>query len=267
MKVSKNKEAANKIVIDDVILTVPSHLKDRLPLFYSHMQRYRYLKDYVKNKTVLDIGCGEGYGSYYLAHYAKEVIGIDIDKKVIQKAQNLYSRNGLYFYQVNVYELIDKLPQLKSNVDIAVAMELIEHLKKPGEFLEIVKEILKPEGCFFLSTPNRIAREVENIPWNPEHVKEYTEDELKELLSKYFRKVKIIGLTGTAKAKDYERIRQGGKLPSKLKMMWRFMPSSLKTIIRKVITLNLPTDVTLEDYYFVEKIDREVASLLAICVK
>jgi 2-polyprenyl-3-methyl-5-hydroxy-6-metoxy-1,4-benzoquinol methylase len=44
-----------------------------------HLHRYAIARDYVKDKIVLDIACGEGYGSNLLAENATAVTGIDID--------------------------------------------------------------------------------------------------------------------------------------------------------------------------------------------
>jgi protein-L-isoaspartate O-methyltransferase len=53
-----------------------------------HFRAYKFAKDYVCNKTVLDIGCGEGYGTYYLGGFAKEVMGIDYDEAIIDYARD-----------------------------------------------------------------------------------------------------------------------------------------------------------------------------------
>ena len=49
---------------------------------YEHLHRYAYATQFVKNKRVLDLASGEGYGSYLLAKTAKSVTGIDIDETI-----------------------------------------------------------------------------------------------------------------------------------------------------------------------------------------
>jgi 2-polyprenyl-3-methyl-5-hydroxy-6-metoxy-1,4-benzoquinol methylase len=255
------------IRIDDINLYMPYYMKDRLPLFYGHIQHYRYLTKFTKDKCVLDIGCSEGYGSYYLSHYSKQVIGIDFDMKRIQNANQLYRKENLNFHHVNIYELNEKFPDLQYNMDVVLAMEFIEHLQKPEEFIHITKKMLKQDGIFFLSTPNRLARDVNNTPWNPEHIKEYSCDELNIFLSEFYKEVKIIGLDGSSIVKEYEKIRKGGNTSAKLKKLWRFTPELIKNPIRKQITSKLPSNITIDDFFFVEKVNKDVISLVAICKK
>ena len=59
--------------------------------YYEHMHRYLFAANFVSNKTVLDISCGEGYGSYILAQKAKSVIGCDIDEDIVKKAKQKYA--------------------------------------------------------------------------------------------------------------------------------------------------------------------------------
>lgn len=56
--------------------------------FADHFPRYEFAKDRAKDKVVLDIASGTGYGSYELAQVAKEVIGIDVDKESIELAKD-----------------------------------------------------------------------------------------------------------------------------------------------------------------------------------
>ena len=64
-----------------------------------HLHRYAIVKDLVVGKKVLDIACGEGYGSNILAIYASSVIGIDISTETVKHAANKYKRSNLRFQQ------------------------------------------------------------------------------------------------------------------------------------------------------------------------
>jgi 2-polyprenyl-3-methyl-5-hydroxy-6-metoxy-1,4-benzoquinol methylase len=54
---------------------------------YEHLHRYAYATQFVQNKRVLDLACGEGYGSCFLAKTAESVVGIDIDERAIKHAR------------------------------------------------------------------------------------------------------------------------------------------------------------------------------------
>ena len=53
--------------------------------------------DLAKDKIVLDIACGEGYGCNLLAKVGKSVIGVDISSETIQEAQNKYVKDNIEF--------------------------------------------------------------------------------------------------------------------------------------------------------------------------
>ena len=58
---------------------------------------YRFASQSVKGKIVLDVGCGEGYGTFYLSRYCQKIIGIDISKHTIGYAKNDYRNVNLEF--------------------------------------------------------------------------------------------------------------------------------------------------------------------------
>src|SRR5512139_3486774 len=64
---------------------------------YEHLHRYRFAKEFVKGKKVLDLACGEGYGSLMLSEEAGDVTGIDIDETTIRHASSKYLRGNLKF--------------------------------------------------------------------------------------------------------------------------------------------------------------------------
>ena len=51
---------------------------------YEHLHRYYFALHFVKNKEVLDLACGEGYGSYILSKFTEYTVGIDFDEKIIK---------------------------------------------------------------------------------------------------------------------------------------------------------------------------------------
>ena len=53
---------------------------------YEHLHRYAFATQFVRNKRVLDLASGEGYGSNLLAKTAKQVVGIDIDEQAVRHA-------------------------------------------------------------------------------------------------------------------------------------------------------------------------------------
>ncbi len=147
--------------------------------YLEHIQRYNFASQFVKGKSVLDIACGEGYGSsLLLSSGAKQVFGIDNNQQSIRHATKKYPR--VKFLQDNA-ETVKKLHRRK--FDIIVSFETIEHLNNPEKYLASMKMHLKQGGLLILSTPNAeiYAR------GNPFHIKEYYEEELNSLMKQFFK--------------------------------------------------------------------------------
>ena len=157
---------------------------------YEHVHRYAYATQFVQNKRVLDLACGEGYGSYLLAKTAKSVAGIDIDNNTIKHARNKYIKQNLEFRVGSITEVPIGGERL---FDVAICFEALEHIEEHQKLLSEVKRLLTPEGVFIVSTPNKTVYSDEPQFNNPFHVHELYFDEFRELLEKYFKNVKFLG--------------------------------------------------------------------------
>jgi len=161
-----------------------------------HLSRYEYVLEYINtDKTVLDIGCGMGYGSYLLASKAKKVKGIDISKEAIEYARRTYKRNNLDFYLLD----IQNIKKFQNRFDVVVAFEVIEHLKKENQvrFINHIYEILRRRGILFISTPNKFFSLSTQRFYgkNPYHLKELNYKEFKRIIQRQFEIKKISGQT------------------------------------------------------------------------
>ena len=154
-----------------------------------HLHRYALAMELARDRAVLDVACGEGYGSNLLARVARHVIGVDIDPKSVCCATRKYSRNNLSFRTGNGINL----PVESSSVDLVVSFETLEHLAEHDHMLEEIKRVLVPGGTLIMSTPDR--RNYSDIPGytNPFHVKELYVDEFGELISRHFSSYVMMG--------------------------------------------------------------------------
>jgi glycosyltransferase involved in cell wall biosynthesis/ubiquinone/menaquinone biosynthesis C-methylase UbiE len=157
---------------------------------YEHIHRYAYATQFVQNKRVLDLACGEGYGSYLLAKTAKSVVGIDIDNNSIKHARNKYLKQNLEFRVGSITAIPIDGERL---FDVAICFEALEHIEDHQKLLSEVKRLLTPEGVFIVSTPNKTVYTDESQFNNPFHVHELYFDEFRELFEKYFKNVKFLG--------------------------------------------------------------------------
>ncbi|MBB2970320.1 class I SAM-dependent methyltransferase [Mesorhizobium sp. RMAD-H1] len=149
--------------------------------FYAaqHVGRYQILKDYCRGKTVLDIACGEGYGSALLAEWgASNITGIDVSSEAISEAKRLFERENIQFHQGDAHTVDAFLKGKK--FDVIACFETIEHLADATKFLKAIKSLAKRDGLIVISCPNE-KNDFSNPEENPFHVAAYTLGEFRRL--------------------------------------------------------------------------------------
>jgi len=164
--------------------------KETSDTYFEHLHRYALARKFTLEKKVLDLACGEGYGVNILAQNAKFVTGIDYDEKTINHAKKTYKQKNIEFLKGSITNVPIKNSK---KFDVIVCFEAIEHVDEQEKVLQEVKRLLKDDGIFVASTPNKIVYSNEQIEPNPFHKKELTIDEFQNLLKPYFTNVKVYG--------------------------------------------------------------------------
>jgi SAM-dependent methyltransferase len=156
-------------------------------LWNEHFSRYAFAKRLARHKRVLDIGCGEGYGSCVLAQAAVSVTAVDISREAIEAARAKYVAPNLAYEQSSGTCI--ELPP--SSFDLIVCFEVIEHLEDWPALLSEAKRLLAPGGQLVISTPNRLyyAESRKLSGPNPYHVHEFDFAEFQQALSEHFSSV------------------------------------------------------------------------------
>ncbi|HEY3179794.1 MAG TPA: class I SAM-dependent methyltransferase [Casimicrobiaceae bacterium] len=152
---------------------------------YEHWHRYFFARRFVAGRRVLDVACGEGYGSALLTDAAADVIGIDIDAATIAHAGSKYAdRRNLRFVQGSV----TALPVPSASIDAIVSFETIEHVDADlqRQMISEFARVLAPEGLLVLSSPNRPEYSDARNYANPFHRHELDRDDLARLLDPAF---------------------------------------------------------------------------------
>jgi SAM-dependent methyltransferase len=152
-----------------------------------HLHRYALSLELAVGKDVLDVACGEGYGSSLLAEVAKKVTGLDIDKTAIAHASKKYRKDNLNFLVGDCVSV----PLSNQSLDLVVSFETLEHISSHDEFINEIKRVLKTGGILFISTPIKGVYHHGQAP-NPFHKKEVDEIEFVSMLRNHFRNVKLL---------------------------------------------------------------------------
>jgi ubiquinone/menaquinone biosynthesis C-methylase UbiE len=124
------------------------------------------------------------------------VIGTDISREAIAFAKNNYTNQGLHFSVGDIFQM-----SFSSDFfNVVVCLETIEHLRKNDSVLWELRRVVKRQGLLVLSSPNRKVtspgKHREDQPNNPFHQKEYSKQELVDLVSNHFHDIDVCGQRG-----------------------------------------------------------------------
>jgi SAM-dependent methyltransferase len=204
-----------------------------------HWHRYLYARRFAQGRRVLDLACGEGYGSYLLSETAKKVVGVDISKHAIEHAAAKYVRPNLDFRVGSA----DDVPIAgAAEFDLIVSFETIEHLKEECQdaFLREVVRLLKRGGQFIVSTPDKALYSDSPGYRNEFHVKEFYVEEFRTFLGRYFGTVKLLGQRVYGASYIWDPEADGAKELSEYRLQWSpegFLPSDEPKQMRYAIAL------------------------------
>ena len=159
--------------------------------FQRHLAVYQWIAARVRGLRVLDMACGEGYGSEVLAGSARSVVGVDANPEAHEHARLRYVRPNLTFERGMVENF-----GAAGAYDAVVFLQTIEHVQNPEAVLAHFDRLLAPAGTAYVSTPNVLTLAPEGQPksGNPWHIREYRAREFEELCRSAFSQVEILGL-------------------------------------------------------------------------
>jgi 2-polyprenyl-3-methyl-5-hydroxy-6-metoxy-1,4-benzoquinol methylase len=173
--------------------------------FRRHLVVYEWIAHRVAGRRVVDLACGEGYGSALLARSAAGVVGVDANPEAFEHARLKYAAPNLTFERTMV-ELWD------GAVDCVVFLQTIEHVQDPDALLERVKALIGDDGVAFVSTPNvlTLAPKGAARSGNPWHVREYRPEEFRALCVAHFAHVELLGLFHARRLRAHELALRAG---------------------------------------------------------
>lgn len=193
---------------------------------------YEQASRFAKNKIALDLGCNTGYGTAMISRTAKKVIGVDVSEKALKIASNQYRYTNLFFQKIDGV----KLPFADNEFDLIVSFQVIEHIVNYDTYINEIKRVLRSDGIVLFTTPNAHLRIDPGMPpWNKFHVREFSSQELKSLLNKYFTDVKIMGLRAEEPLNSIELKR----LQNALESARRNINDPVRRLAKKIIPENL----------------------------
>jgi 2-polyprenyl-3-methyl-5-hydroxy-6-metoxy-1,4-benzoquinol methylase len=174
--------------------------------FRRHLVVYEWIAAQVAGLRVIDMACGEGYGSDVLARSAASVVGVDANPQAHEHARLRYPRANLRFER-------DLIETFDEPADAVVFLQTIEHLADAGAALDRFAALVGDAGgSVFVSTPNvlTLAPAGAQRSGNPWHVHEYRGEEFERLCRAHFREVRMFALFHARKLRAHELALRAG---------------------------------------------------------
>lgn len=185
---------------------IPGAVND--DLWAEHVARYAFAANYAHGGKTLDMGCGTGYGLAELASTSKAAIGIDVSTEAITHARGSYPAANISYLRASA----SALPFPNATFHLITAFEVIEHLEDWPALIKEARRVLRPDGFFLVSTPNRLyytaSRGIEGP--NPFHVHEFSFAEFRDALLGSFPQVVVLQQNRT-EAFAFSTVDQSGR--------------------------------------------------------
>src|SRR4051812_28141262 len=166
-----------------------------------HLVVYEWIRARVGGLRVVDMACGEGYGTEVLARTAASVVGADANPEAHDHARLRYTAPNIRFAR-------DLAERFDEPADAVVFLQTIEHVMNPDEVLEHFKSLVADSSSpmVFVTTPNvlTLAPQGAEKSENPWHIKEYRPEEFRALCEAHFRAVEMYGLFHARKLAAHE---------------------------------------------------------------
>lgn len=167
---------------------IPTAQGETSVVFSRHRFTYEYARQYVRDKEVLDVGCGTGYGCEILSGPALRVHGIDHDAEAVAYCRRHYGAPDVTFEQADATGLAHE-----DAFDAAVSFQVIEHIRDTDDFVRRLKQAVRHGGTILITTPN-VKKPLDEAERNPFHFSEMNVAAFTALMARHFEDFKIVGI-------------------------------------------------------------------------
>jgi 2-polyprenyl-3-methyl-5-hydroxy-6-metoxy-1,4-benzoquinol methylase len=157
------------------------------------LSRYKFVAKMFEGKdSVLEVGCGDGFGSTIVAQAVKSLTGIDYQEYSIKnQAENKWLQEKT---DLVVHDILENPYPKKFNA--IYSLDVIEHIEPKLEhlFLENIVQSSKENGSLIIGCPNKTAQAFASAGSQIGHINLHTHESLRNTLSKFYQNVFLFGM-------------------------------------------------------------------------
>ena len=147
------------------------------------LARYKFVARLIKKTDkVLEIGCGSGVGTIFLAQHASFVKGIDANPTELAEAKKINRRKNVSFEERDFF-----LMPAQEKYDIILCLDVIEHMpvEEGRKLVSNMAAHLTPTGILVVGTPSIHSYPYQGALSQASHIKCYDQDELVALIDEF----------------------------------------------------------------------------------
>jgi 2-polyprenyl-3-methyl-5-hydroxy-6-metoxy-1,4-benzoquinol methylase len=157
------------------------------------LSRYKFCAKMLEGMdSVLEVGCGDAFGTPLVAQSVKRLVAIEPDGRHIKSNQVRLKK--IKNVQFRAMSICDDVP--KEKFDAIFSIDVIEHLDRSlnKAFLENQCACLKKDGVCIIGTPNVTANKYATLRSRVQHINLQSQASLKKMLSGHFQRVFMFGM-------------------------------------------------------------------------
>jgi SAM-dependent methyltransferase len=220
---------------------------------YRHMTAYHFALPLVRDRDVLDYGCGSGYGANFLWRRGRprSLVAVDVSPDAIAYCRAVYTDVADHFRLAAA----GTVPAPEASVDIVLLFQTLEHAADDRALLRGLARALRPGGVLLITTPNvALSGGDADHPENVHHVREYERNSLLRLCHSVFAGVEEYGVRGSF------RVGGGGLGPERI-LLYR----AVRRIAQRLGHRPYVAPVSLADFAIDARRLEESLDLLFVC--
>lgn len=215
------------------------------------VHRYCWASSFCKNKDVVEVACGTGQGTGYLAPISKSLEAGDYSKKILNIAKKHYG-SRFTFLQFDAMAM----PFKNNSKDVIIIFEAIYYIPEAKKFVQECKRILRPGGKVLIATANKDLYDFNPSPYS---FKYFGVKEMKELFEHQGFSCDFFGYLPVNQVSFRQNILRPIK---KFAIALNLMPKTMagKKILKRIIfgkLVSMPAEISEGDFDYTSPVGIE----------